>query len=68
MSVADVTRSDPSGRGAAFSGAEGGAALTIVEPLIFDASRPERQAGRPPPASDAIAVFPHRRMHASVLQ
>jgi glycine dehydrogenase subunit 2 len=53
MSVAEAPRSDPSGRGAAFSGAEGGDDLTIVEPLIFDASRPERRAVRFPTASAA---------------
>jgi len=53
MSVAEAPRSDASGRGAAFSGAEGGNALTVVEPLIFDASRPERRAVRFPTASDA---------------
>ena len=53
MSVAEALRSDSSGRGAAFSGAEGGGELTIVEPLIFEASRPERRAVRFPSASDA---------------
>ncbi|MGZ8563974.1 MAG: aminomethyl-transferring glycine dehydrogenase subunit GcvPB [Candidatus Limnocylindria bacterium] len=53
MSVAEAPRSDSSGRGAAFSGAEGGRELTIVEPLIFDASRPERRAVRFPTASAA---------------
>ena len=53
MSVAEAPRSDPSGRGAAFSGAEGGDELTVVEPLIFDASRPERRAVRFPTASAA---------------
>jgi glycine dehydrogenase subunit 2 len=51
MSVAQAPRSDPSGRGAAFSGAEGGDELTVVEPLIFDASRPERRAVRFPTPS-----------------
>jgi glycine dehydrogenase subunit 2 len=54
MSVAEPPgRSDTSGRGAAFSGASAGAELTIVEPLIFDASRPERRAVRFPVASQA---------------
>ena len=53
MSVAEAPRSDPSGRGAAFSGAAGGDHLTVVEPLIFDASRPERRAVRFPAASAA---------------
>jgi glycine dehydrogenase subunit 2 len=54
MSVAEPPgRSDASGRGAAFSGAEGGEELSIVEPLIFDASRGERRAVRFPEASAA---------------
>jgi glycine dehydrogenase subunit 2 len=53
MSVAEAPHSDSSGRGAAFSGAEGGPELTIVEPLIFAASRPERRAVRFPTASAA---------------
>ena len=54
MSVAQAPRSDSSGRGAAFSGAEGGDDLTVVEPLIFDASRPERRAVRfPTPSAEA---------------
>ncbi|HEX2843809.1 MAG TPA: aminomethyl-transferring glycine dehydrogenase subunit GcvPB [Candidatus Limnocylindria bacterium] len=52
MSVAEAPRSDPSGRGAAFSGAAGGEELSIVEPLIFEHSRPERRAVRFPAASD----------------
>jgi len=51
MSVAEATRSDASGRGAAFSGAGGGEELRIVEPLIFDRSRAERRAVRFPSAS-----------------
>ena len=53
MSVAEAPRSDSSGRGAAFSGATGGDDLRVVEPLIFDASRPERRAVRFPAASEA---------------
>ncbi|MBW3612912.1 MAG: aminomethyl-transferring glycine dehydrogenase subunit GcvPB [Chloroflexi bacterium] len=54
MSVAEPPgRSDPSGRGSAFSGATGGSGLTIVEPLIFDASRRERRAVRFPKPSEA---------------
>ena len=34
---------DPSGRGAAFASPEAGDELTIIEPLIFDASRPGRR-------------------------
>jgi glycine dehydrogenase subunit 2 len=53
MSVAEPPRADASGRGAAFSGAEGGEDLAIVEPLIFEASRPGRRAVRFPGASEA---------------
>ena len=53
MSVADPPRTDTSGRGAAFAGATGGDRLTVVEPLIFERSRPERRAVRFPHASDA---------------
>jgi len=53
MNVAEAPdRRDASGRGAAFSGAEGGGELTIVEPLIFERSRAERRAVRFPTASD----------------
>jgi glycine dehydrogenase subunit 2 len=70
MSVAEAPRSDSSGRGAAFSGAEGGEELTIVEPLIFDASRPERRAVRFPSASDAAreAASGQPELPASVLR
>ena len=44
---------DPSGRGAAFTSPEGGEALTIIEPLIFDASRPGRRGVRYPSPSEA---------------
>ena len=48
---------DPSGRGAAFTSPEGGEALTIIEPLIFDASRPGRRGVRyPSPSSAARAA------------
>jgi len=50
MSVAEALSS---GRGSAFAGAVGGDALTIVEPLIFDRSRPDRRAVRFPSASAA---------------
>jgi glycine dehydrogenase subunit 2 len=53
MTVDAPDRADASGRGAAFSGATGGDELRIVEPLIFDRSRPERRAVRFPPASEA---------------
>jgi glycine dehydrogenase subunit 2 len=52
MSVVEAPPSDASGRGAAFSGAAGGDELTVVEPLIFQRSRPERRAVRFPRASD----------------
>ena len=42
---------DQSGRGAAFSGAEGGGELQVVEPLIFAASRRGRRGVRFPAAS-----------------
>jgi glycine cleavage system P protein (glycine dehydrogenase) subunit 2 len=45
---------DPSGRGAAFHSPHAGERLTIVEPLIFDASRPGRRAVRfPSPSAGA---------------
>ncbi|HSK94590.1 MAG TPA: aminomethyl-transferring glycine dehydrogenase subunit GcvPB [Candidatus Angelobacter sp.] len=58
MSVAEAPdRRDASGRGSAFSGAAGGEGLTIVEPLIFDASRPGRRAVRfPAPSETALAA------------
>ena len=53
MSVAEPPgRSDASGRGAAFTGAAGGEELSIVEPILFDASRPGRRAVRFPRPSD----------------
>src|SRR5687768_14165571 len=52
MSVAEAPSTDPSGRGAAFSGASGGDELRIVEPLIFERSRAERRAVRFPSPSD----------------
>ena len=53
MSVAEAPeRRDASGRGAAWSGASGGEELTIVEPLIFERSRPTRRAVRFPSPSD----------------
>ncbi len=54
MSVAEAPgRADSSGRGSAFAGPVGGGELTVVEPLIFDHSRPERRAVRFPSASEA---------------
>ena len=53
MSIAEAPeRRDASGRGAAWSGATGGDELTVVEPLIFERSRPTRRAVRFPGASD----------------
>jgi glycine dehydrogenase subunit 2 len=53
MSVAEAPgRRDASGRGAAFTGATGGDELTVVEPLIFERSHPERRAVRFPTASE----------------
>ncbi|MGH2357992.1 MAG: aminomethyl-transferring glycine dehydrogenase subunit GcvPB, partial [Candidatus Limnocylindria bacterium] len=54
MSVEAPERHDASGRGAAFSGAPPAPdePLTVVEPLIFERSRPERRAVRFPKLSD----------------
>jgi glycine dehydrogenase subunit 2 len=70
MSVADPPRTDTSGRGAAFSGATGGEELSIVEPLIFDRSRPDRRAVRFPTASDVARQRASRQpgLPASVLR
>jgi glycine dehydrogenase subunit 2 len=70
MSVADPPRADASGRGAAFSGATGGEELTIVEPLIFERSKPERRAVRFPRPSDAAREGASRQpgLPASVLR
>jgi glycine cleavage system P protein (glycine dehydrogenase) subunit 2 len=43
---------DQSGRGSAFSSPEAGEGLTVIEPLIFEASRPGRRAVRYPSPSD----------------
>jgi glycine dehydrogenase subunit 2 len=69
MSVAEAPR-DASGRGAAFSGAEGGDALTVVEPLIFERSRSERRAVRFPSASSHARDVGSRQpqLPASVLR
>jgi glycine dehydrogenase subunit 2 len=47
---------DQSGRGAAFSGAEGGGELQVVEPLIFAASRRGRRGVRFPTASERASA------------
>ncbi len=47
---------DASGRGSAFHSPDGGEQLIVVEPLIFDASRPGRRAVRfPAPSPEARA-------------
>jgi glycine dehydrogenase subunit 2 len=54
MSVLErPTTGDASGRGAAFTSPEAGDDLTIIEPLIFHASRPGRRAVRFPSPSKA---------------
>ena len=55
MSVLErAATGDASGRGAAFLSPAGGEQLTIVEPIIFDASRPGRRAVRfPLPSAEA---------------
>jgi glycine dehydrogenase subunit 2 len=63
MSVVEPpAKADQSGRGAAFSGASGGEQLTVVQPLIFEASAPGRRAVRfpepTPAAQDAAAGQP----------
>jgi glycine dehydrogenase subunit 2 len=71
MSVAEAPdRADSSGRGSAFAGAVGGAELTVVEPLIFDRSRPERRAVRFPVASEAAreAAASQPKLPASALR
>jgi glycine dehydrogenase subunit 2 len=70
MSVADPPRTDTSGRGAAFSGAAGGEELKVVEPLIFERSRPERRAVRFPRPSDIAREHAARQpqLPASVLR
>jgi glycine dehydrogenase subunit 2 len=48
---------DASGRGAAFASPQAGDELTIIEPLIFESSRPGRRAVRfPSPSSAARAA------------
>ena len=53
MSVAESPPRDASGRGSAFSSPEPGEELSVVQPLIFDASAPGRRGVRFPKASDA---------------
>jgi glycine dehydrogenase subunit 2 len=67
MSVEAPGRADASGRGAAFSGIEAPDELSIVEPLIFDASRPGRRGVRFPrvPAALAEAIAAEPELPAS---
>jgi glycine dehydrogenase subunit 2 len=62
MSVAErAPAADASGRGAAFHSPESGAALTVVEPLIFERSRPDRRGVRfPQPSEAARAAAAHQ--------
>ena len=53
MSAVESPPRDASGRGAAFSSPESGEQLTVVQPLIFEASAPGRRAVRFPSPSDA---------------
>mgnify|MGYP006204950133 CR=1 FL=1 len=55
MSVAErpAGTADASGRGAAFASPEAGGVLTVVEPLIFEASAAGRRAVRFPSVSEA---------------
>ena len=54
MSVLErPTTGDASGRGSAFASPQAGDELTIIEPLIFDSSRPGRRAIRFPSPSGA---------------
>ena len=72
MSVAEPTTPavDASGRGAAFHSPEGGETPTVVEPLIFERSRPDRRAVRFPRASEAsrTASASQPALPASVLR
>ena len=54
MSVEAPRRTDASGRGAAFSGTDAPDELSIVEPLIFERSRPGRRGVRFPMVADAV--------------
>ena len=53
MSVVERPPADASGRGAAFHSPEGGEQLKVIEPLIFESSRPGRRAVRFPTPSGA---------------
>jgi glycine dehydrogenase subunit 2 len=54
VSVEAPRRTDASGRGAAFSGTDAPDELSIVEPLIFERSRPGRRGVRFPMVADAV--------------
>ena len=59
MSLVEERSADASGRGAAFTSPEGGTALTVVEPTLFERSRPGRRAVQfpaPSPAARASAA------------
>ncbi len=51
--VEERTVADASGRGRAFSSPSSGRELVVVEPTLFERSRPGRRAVRFPPPSDA---------------
>ncbi len=51
--VEQRTAADASGRGAAFHSPAAGESLQVVEPTLFERSRPGRRAVRFPPPSDA---------------
>jgi glycine cleavage system P protein (glycine dehydrogenase) subunit 2 len=72
MSVAEPTTPavDASGRGAAFHSPESGETPTVVEPLIFERSRPDRRAVLFPRASEAsrTAAASQPALPASVLR
>jgi glycine dehydrogenase subunit 2 len=68
MSVEAPGRPDASGRGAAFAGPEAPAELSVIEPLIFDGSRPGRRAVRFPRVPDELraAIAGEPELPASV--
>jgi glycine dehydrogenase subunit 2 len=71
MSVAEPTPAvDASGRGAAFHSPESGETPTVVEPLIFERSRPDRRGVQFPRASEAsrAAAASQPALPASVLR
>jgi len=70
MSAVEAPPADASGRGAAFTGPTGGVGVTVVEPLVFERSRPGRRAVRYPRPSDAAreASAGQPELPASVLR